>query len=236
MKQTDVPEIENRILREDNHLIAVNKLAGEISQGDKSGDDTLGDRIVDYLKRRDAKQGNVYLVPVHRLDRPVSGVLLFAKTGKANSRMNALFRGNLVKKLYWAIVAEPPEPLAGTLSHHLVRNRRINKSFANAEPSRDSQTAELRYSVVAFSDRYCLLEIVMSTGRHHQIRAQLSAIGCPIKGDLKYGAPRSNRDGGISLHARSVEFEHPIRKQIISITAPAPTDVLWAALAGEESE
>ena len=222
--------IAQRILYEDNHLIAIDKIPGEISQGDKTGDPAVGDAVAAFIKARDEKPGNVYLVPIHRLDRPVSGVILFAKTQKANSRMNALFRNELVEKQYWAIVANEPPAETGRLTHNLGRDRVHNKSIVYRYTRGDTKKAELDYRVEARSDRYILLSIVMRSGRHHQVRAQLAAVGCPIRGDLKYGYPRSNRDGSISLHARSVAFDHPVGKGPISIIAESPDETLWNAL------
>lgn len=220
-------DIAPRVLYEDNHLIAMNKRCGEISQGDKSGDPPLGDEVASYLKKRDNKPGNVFLTPVHRLDRPVSGVTLFAKTSKATSRMNRLFREGKVKKKYWAIVAKAPPSTEGHLVHYLVRDPKRNKSFAHVESAGNRKKSELDYRILAESDRYLLLEISMWSGRHHQIRAQLAAIGCPIRGDLKYGYPRSNPGGGISLHARSIDLEHPVGKGPLSIVAATPDERLW---------
>lgn len=221
-----------RILFEDNHLVAVNKLPGEISQLDKSGDSSVGDTIAALISEREQKPGRVYLVPCHRLDRPVSGVLIFAKTSKANSRMNALFREGRVRKRYWAIVVAAALPNeSGTLVHHLVRDRIHNKSYALEKPQPNSKRAELSYGVVQRADNYQLLELEMETGRHHQIRAQLASIGAPIRGDLKYGFSRLNPEGGISLHARAISFDHPIAgKGHIDIAAPAPAGNLWDAL------
>ncbi len=223
----DPKTIHGRVLYEDNHLIAVNKRVGEISQEDSSGDTTIGDLIKAYIKERDAKPGNVYLGVLHRLDRPVSGAILFARTSKAASRMSRLFRDGEIEKRYWAVVANRPPADAGTLVHYLKRDSSKNKSFIVDENHRTGTRAELSYELVTESDRYYLIEITMSTGRHHQIRAQLSTIGCPIKGDLKYGFPRSDRGGGIHLHARSLSFHHPVRGERITIIAPPPSDTLW---------
>jgi 23S rRNA pseudouridine1911/1915/1917 synthase len=218
------------VLYEDNHLIAVNKAWGEIVQGDKSGDPTLADRVAAYLREKHGKPGNVFVGVIHRLDRPTSGVVLFARTSKALARMNAAFRGREVRKVYWAAVSNPPPAAEGELVHYLVRNAAKNKSFAYPEPRPGALEARLRYRALASSDRYHLLEIEMDTGRHHQIRTQLQVIGCPIKGDLKYGARRSNPGGGIHLHARSVAFAHPVGGAPVSITAPTPPDPVWDAL------
>lgn len=217
------------ILYEDNHIIAINKSSSDIVQGDKTGDKPLVDTVREYLKERYSKSGNVFCGVVHRLDRPVSGVVLFAKTSKALARLNEMFRGHDIKKKYWAIVVKPPQEQEATLKHYLVRNERQNKSYAYTTEKKDSKLAVLHYVTIGKSERYTLLEVDLHTGRHHQIRCQLAAVGAVIKGDLKYGAPRSNPDGGISLHARSVEFVHPVRKELVVITAPLPTDKLWTA-------
>jgi len=217
------------ILYEDNHIIAINKSSSDIVQGDKTGDKPLVDTVREYLKERYSKSGNVFCGVVHRLDRPVSGVVLFAKTSKALARLNEMLRGHEIKKKYWAIVVKTPQEQEATLKHYLVRNERQNKSYAYTTEKKDSKLAVLHYVTIGKSERYTLLEVDLHTGRHHQIRCQLAAVGAVIKGDLKYGAPRSNSDGGISLHARSVEFVHPVRKEPIVITAPLPTDKLWTA-------
>ena len=216
-----------RIIYEDNHLIAVNKTGNEIVQGDKTGDTPLSEQLKEWIKEKYAKPGNVFVGVTHRLDRPTSGVVIFAKTSKALSRMNELFRKGEVKKTYWAIVSQVPEKEKGTLIHWLVRNEKQNKSYAHDNEVPLSKKAILHYEVIASSDHYYLLAIDLETGRHHQIRSQLSKIGCPIKGDLKYGAKRSNPDGSISLLARSVEFVHPVSKESIHIVAEAPDDTLW---------
>lgn len=217
------------ILYEDNHIIAINKSSSDIVQGDKTGDKPLVDTVREYLKERYSKSGNVFCGVVHRLDRPVSGVVLFAKTSKALARLNEMLRGHEIKKKYWAIVVKPPQEQGATLKHYLVHNERQNKSYAYTTEKKDSKLAVLHYVTIGKSERYTLLEVDLHTGRHHQIRCQLAAVGAVIKGDLKYGAPRSNPDGGISLHARSVEFVHPVRKELVVITAPLPTDKLWTA-------
>ena len=219
--------ISNRILHEDNHLIVVNKLPSEIVQGDKTGDTPLSEIVKDYIRSKYQKPGNVFTGVIHRIDRPVSGVVVFARTGKALARMNELVKNRGLKKIYWAIVQNRPEKDEAELKHYLVRNRKQNKSFANNKPTNDSKEGLLSYKIIGESDKYFLLEIDLKTGRHHQIRAQLAAIGSPIKGDLKYGSPRSNKDSSISLHARSVEFIHPVKKEVIKIVAPPPKDVLW---------
>ena len=216
------------ILYEDNHIIAVNKNSSEIVQGDKTGDTPLSETLKAYIKEKHNKPGDVFLGVTHRLDRPVSGVVLFARTSKALTRLNEMFRDKKIKKTYWAIVKNKPELPQARLEHHLVRNEKQNKSFAYDSPKPDSKQAALSYRTLAQSDNYTLLEIELETGRHHQIRCQLAKIGCPIKGDLKYGFARSNPNGGISLHARSIEFIHPVSKELISIVAPTPSDEkLW---------
>ena len=219
------------VIYEDNHLIIVNKQSGEIVQGDKTGDTPLSDIVKDWLKKKHNKPGNVYLGVVHRLDRPVSGVVLFSKTSKALPRLNKMFAEHLnVHKTYWAIVQNRPQQDKGTLTHWLTRQEKTNTARAYDREVPGSKKAVLDYEVIASSDRYHLLEINLHTGRHHQIRCQLAKIGCPIKGDLKYGAPRSNPDGSISLHARNLSLEHPVSHENISVTAPVPDDRLWTAL------
>lgn len=215
------------ILYEDNHIIIINKKAGEIVQGDKTGDPSLCDTLKQFLKEKYNKPGNVFIGLPHRLDRPVSGVVVFAKTSKALERLNEMFRSGAVKKTYWAITKEQPKESEADLSHWILRNEKMNKSFAYIKEVKGSKHALLHYRHISSSGNYNLLEIELKTGRHHQIRCQLSAIGCPIKGDLKYGAKRSNPDGSISLHARCIEFIHPVSKETISITAPVPNDTLW---------
>ncbi|MCE1156215.1 MAG: RNA pseudouridine synthase [Bacteroidales bacterium] len=218
------------VLYEDNHLIVVNKSSSEIVQGDKTGDEPLPEVVKRYIKAKYNKPGEVFLGVTHRLDRPVSGVVVFARTSKALARMNELFRTHRVKKIYWAIVKATPEPTEARIIHHLVRNEKQNKSYAYDKPVRDSKEAMLSYRLIAHSDRYNLLEVELETGRHHQIRCQLAKIGCPIKGDLKYGFARSNPNGGISLHARRVEFIHPVSNQPVAVEAPVPDDEpLWKA-------
>ena len=217
----------SRILYEDNHLIVVNKLSSEIIQGDKTGDVPLSEEIKLFLKKKYAKPGNVFLGVIHRLDRPVSGVVVFAKTSKALSRMNELVKKREMKKTYWAIVKNMPPQQVATLKHYLVRNEKKNKSFVSKKSAEGAKEAILSYRFLASSDQYHLLEVDLHTGRHHQIRAQLAAIGSPIKGDLKYGFPRNNPDASISLHARSVSFIHPVKKEPVTIEAPVPDDPLW---------
>lgn len=219
--------IDDRILYEDNHLIAINKLPGELSQGDKTGDLSLIDDVKDYLRRRYDKKGNVYLGLPHRLDRPTSGVILFAKTDKALSRLSDSFRKGDVDKTYYAVVLERPQKSEDRLIHYLVRDEKRNISIAYPREVRGSQKAILSYSLIDESEKYFLLSVNLETGRHHQIRSQLKAIGLHIKGDLKYGAPRSNRDGGICLHSRRISLIHPVRKEPLEIIAPLPDDDIW---------
>ena len=223
------------VLHEDNHLIIVNKRAGEIVQGDKTGDTPLSEIVKAWIKEKYQKPGNVYLGVVHRLDRPVSGVVLFAKTSKALPRLNAMFaEHNKVQKTYWAIVQNRPQKAEGTLTHWLTRHEKTNTARAYDKEVPNSKKAVLDYKLIASSERYHLLEVHLHTGRHHQIRCQLAKMGCPIKGDLKYGSPRSNPDGSISMHARKLTFEHPVSHEQISITAPVPNDRLWQEIKPEE--
>ena len=215
------------VVYEDNHIIIVSKESGEIVQGDKTGDTPLSETVKQYIKEAYAKPGNVFLGVVHRLDRPVSGLVLFARTSKALPRLNKMFAEGDIHKTYWAIVANTPPQPEGTLVHWLVRNEKQNKSYAYDHEVPNSKRAELDYKVIGKSDRYCLVEVVLKTGRHHQIRCQLAKMGCPIKGDLKYGAKRSNADGSICLHSRRMEFVHPISKKEIVVEAPVPNDNLW---------
>lgn len=217
------------VVYEDNHIIIVNKTVSEIVQGDKTGDTPLAETVKQYLKEKYAKPGNVFLGVTHRLDRPVSGLVVFAKTGKALARLNDMFRNGEVRKTYWAIVKEMPPHEEGELVHYLVRNEKQNKSYAYDRERPGSKKAILHYRLVGRSQNYCLLEVDLKTGRHHQIRCQLAKMGCPIKGDLKYGFPRSNPDGGICLHARSVSFVHPVSKQLVEVEAPLPDGTLWDA-------
>lgn len=225
-------DIESRILYEDNHIIVINKKVGEIVQGDKTGDEPLSETLKAFVAMRDNKPGHVFMGVPHRLDRPVSGIAMFAKTSKSLERLNEMFRKGDVHKTYWALTANRPEPQEGELHHFLYRNEKQNKTYAYDRQKPDSKEAILRYKVIKDTDRYHLVEIELLTGRHHQIRCQLSTIGCPIKGDLKYGAPRSNRDGGISLHARSISFIHPVKKEDITITAP----VDWTPIIKKEDD
>jgi 23S rRNA pseudouridine1911/1915/1917 synthase len=217
-----------QVLYEDNHIIAINKTGNEIVQGDKTGDTPLSELVKAYIKAKYNKPGEVFLGVTHRLDRPTSGVVLFARTSKALTRLNELFKQKeAIKKTYWAVVDQKPNPPEATLHHWVLRNTQQNKSYASDSEKPGSLEAWMNYRLLAGSDKYYLLEIDLLTGRHHQIRAQLAAIGCKIKGDLKYGFPRSNPDGGIHLHARKIEFLHPVSKEAIAITAPVPDDALW---------
>ncbi|MGL4331293.1 MAG: RluA family pseudouridine synthase [Bacteroidales bacterium] len=215
------------VIYEDNHIIIVNKSTSEIVQGDKTGDKPLSEIVKEWLKEKYNKPGNVFVGVTHRLDRPVSGIVVFAKTSKALTRLNEMFRNGDIKKTYWAIVKNEPKNPEGELQHWLVRNEKQNKSYAYDIEKPNSKLAILHYKLLAKSDRYNLLEVDLKTGRHHQIRCQLAKMGCVIKGDLKYGADRSNPDGGISLHARRVSFIHPVSKEEIVVEAPVPNDNLW---------
>lgn len=215
------------VIYEDNHIILVNKASSEIVQGDKTGDTPLSETVKQYIKEKYHKPGNVFLGVTHRLDRPVSGLVLFARTSKALSRLNEMFKTKEIKKTYWAIVKNQPPAPAGELVHWLVRNEKQNKSYAYDREVKDSKKAILDYKVIGRSERYYLLEINLQTGRHHQIRCQLAKMGCPIKGDLKYGAQRSNPDGSICLHARRIEFVHPVSKEKMSFEAPVLDSALW---------
>lgn len=217
------------VLYEDNHIIIVNKTTSEIVQGDKTGDKPLSEIIKEWLKEKYNKPGNVFCGVTHRLDRPVSGIVVFAKTSKVLPRLNKMFQEKDIKKTYWAITKNTPEKTIGTLTDYLVRNEKQNKSYAYDIEKPNSKKAVLHYKLIAKSDKYNLLEIDLETGRHHQIRCQLAKMGCVIKGDLKYGADRSNPDGGINLHARSINFIHPVSKELIEVTAPVPDDNLWKA-------
>ena len=217
------------VLYEDNHLIAVNKRPGDLVQGDKTGDVPLSEMVKDFLKKKYQKQGKVYLGVIHRLDRPTSGIVVFAKTSKALPRMNKLFADGKTQKTYWAVVSGIPPKDEETLEHWLVRNPKQNKSYAYQTEVPGSKKAVLTYRVLKKLERYVLLEIDLHTGRHHQIRAQLAAIGCVIKGDLKYGANRSNSDGSIHLHSQKLAFEHPVKKEWMEITAKPPRDAVWKA-------
>ncbi len=216
-----------QILYEDNHLIIVNKRVGDLVQGDKTGDKPLNEIVKSYIKEKYHKPGEVYLGVVHRLDRPTSGVVIFARTSKALSRLNEAFREKEIQKTYWAIVKNPVPKDKDKLTHYLIKNQKNNKSTAYTAELHGSKKAILHYKVLKKFDNYSLLEIDLETGRHHQIRVQLSKIGCSVKGDLKYGFNRSNKNGGIHLHARKIKFIHPVSKEMIKIEAPTPADVLW---------
>ena len=215
------------VVYEDNHIIVVNKTASEIVQADKTGDTPLSETVKQYLKEKYQKPGNVFLGVTHRLERPVSGLVIFAKTSKALTRLNEMFRAGEVKKTYWAVVKNAPKESEGELVHFLVRNEKQNKSYAYDKEVPNSKKAVLDYRLIGRSDNYYLLEVDLKTGRHHQIRCQLAKMGCPIKGDLKYGSPRSNPDGSICLHARRVRFVHPVSKELIELKAPLPEGNLW---------
>lgn len=218
------------ILYEDNHLIAINKKAGQLAQGDRTGDVSLDGLVKQYIKKKYGKPGEVFLGVIHRLDRPVSGVILYARTSKALARMNQLFKEKRIEKKYWCVVKERPDPEEGLLSHHLVKNEAQNKSYAYNKAKSNTKPASLDYRLISSSDRYHLLEVILHTGRHHQIRCQLAKVGSPIRGDLKYGYHRTNKDASINLHARSLEFIHPVRNDSLMILAPVPSDPLWKAL------
>lgn len=216
-----------QVLHEDNHIIVVNKRAGDIVQGDKTGDKPLSDVVKEYIKDKYNKPGNVFLGTVHRLDRPTSGIVIYARTSKALERLNKMLRDKTIKKTYWAIVQQQPKKATDTLTNYLKKNPKNNKSTAYTKEVNGSKKATLHYKILKKLDNYSLLEIDLETGRHHQIRVQLSNIGSIIKGDLKYGAKRSNKDGSIHLHARKIQFTHPVSKELIKITAPTPSDPVW---------
>ncbi len=220
-----------QVLYEDNHIIIVNKESGEIVQGDKTGDRTLADDVKAYIKEKYAKPGSVFLGVTHRLDRPVSGIVIFAKTSKALSRINDMLRNGEIHKTYWAITKNRPKEEQANLTHWIKRNEKQNKSYAYDKEVPGTKKAILHYKVIGSTDNYTLLEVNLLTGRHHQIRCQLAKIGCPIRGDLKYGAKRSNPDGSISLLARKIEFTHPVSKKTIIVEAPLPKDNLWHEVA-----
>lgn len=228
LSESEFQDLGSRILYEDNHILIVNKRIGEITQGDKTGDECLADAFKAFIAMRDLKPGQVYIGIPHRLDRPVSGIVILAKTSKAMERLSAMFREGEVHKKYWALCCAKPDPEQGYLENWLVRNERQNKSFISLHQRKDSKLAKLSYSYIKSTDRYHLVEVELLTGRHHQIRCQLSGIGCPIKGDLKYGAPHSNKDGGICLHSHETAFIHPVRKTEIHVTAPVPES--WAGV------
>jgi len=218
------------ILYEDNHLIAVNKKPSDIVQGDKTGDKPLSEIVKSYIKKKYSKPGNVFVGVAHRIDRPVSGVVIFARTSKALSRLNELFRNKEVHKTYWAVVKNQPPAKNGTLTHYLKKNEPRNKSYSYKKETNGAKEAITDYQLIATTDNYHMLEVCPRTGRHHQIRAQLAEIGCPIKGDVKYGDRRGNKDASIHLHARSIELVHPVKQEKLAITAEPPQDVLWEAL------
>ena len=222
--------LQAQIIFEDNHLLVINKKAGQLVQGDKTGDLSLLELIKDFIKKRDEKPGNVFLGLVHRIDRPTSGLVIYAKTSKALTRLTQMVKNREIKKIYWAIVGKEMIPKSQRLVHYLQKNEKTNKATVFIKPTDKAKESILNYQIIKTLDNYQLLEIDLETGRHHQIRAQLSKIGVPIKGDLKYGAPRSNPDGGISLHARKLEFEHPVTKERVEIVAPVPeNDAIWKA-------
>ncbi|MFT4575199.1 MAG: 23S rRNA pseudouridine1911/1915/1917 synthase [Polaribacter sp.] len=218
-----------QVLFEDNHIVIVNKRAGDITQGDKTGDKPLSDVVKEYIKEKYNKPGLVFLGVVHRLDRPTSGIIIFARTSKALERLNKMLRDKIIKKTYWAVVKKQPEKEKDTLTNFLKKNPKNNKSTAYSKEIEGSKKAILHYTTIKKLDNYSLLEVDLETGRHHQIRCQLSTIGSPIKGDLKYGFDRSNKDGSIHLHARKINFIHPVNKEIVQITAPVPDEVIWKA-------
>lgn len=228
--QNSNSNIASQIIYEDNHLLVINKKVGQLVQGDKTGDESLLDSIKNFIKIRDNKPGNVFLGLVHRIDRPTSGLVIYAKTSKALSRLTQMVKNREIKKTYWAVVAKEMIPLSQRLVHYLKKNEKNNKAIVFSKPTEGTKEAILTYNIIKSLDKYLLLEIDLETGRHHQIRAQLSKNGTPIKGDLKYGSPRSNPDGGIHLHARKLEFIHPVTKEKIEITAPVPqNDTIWRA-------
>lgn len=220
----------SQIVYEDNHLLVVNKKVGQLVQGDKTGDESLLELIKDFIKKKDNKPGNVFLGLVHRIDRPTSGLVIYAKTSKALSRLTQMVKNREIKKTYWAVVAKEMIPQSQRLIHYLLKNEKTNKATVFPKPTNGVKESILNYQVIKQLDNFQLLEIDLETGRHHQIRAQLSKIGVPIKGDLKYGSPRSNPDGGIHLHARKLEFIHPVTKEEVEIIAPVPqNDAVWRA-------
>ncbi len=216
-----------QIIYEDNHIIIVNKRPSEIVQGDKTGDEPLSERVKEYIKKKYKKPGDVFLGVVHRLDRPVSGIVIFARTSKALTRLNDMLREKQIKKTYWAVSANLPPDETGHLTNFLVRDQKKNKSFVTKERKMGAKKAELIYTHIKGSDKYHLMEVELLTGRHHQIRVQLAHIGCPIRGDVKYGAQRTNKDASIHLHAKKIEFLHPVKKGIIQLEADPPDDPLW---------
>jgi len=218
-----------QVLFEDNHIVIVNKRAGDITQGDKTGDKPLSDVVKEYIKDKYNKPGDVFLGVVHRLDRTTSGIIIFARTSKSLERLNKMLRDKIINKTYWAVVKNHPKKEKDTLINYLRKNPKNNKSTAYTKEIEGSKKAILHYTVIKKLDNYSLIEVDLETGRHHQIRTQLSTIGCPIKGDLKYGFDRSNKDGSIHLHARKIKFTHPVSKEQINITAPTPKEVIWNA-------
>ena len=229
----EMQDIASRIIYEDNHLLVIDKKVGEIVQGDKTGDEPLSETLKAFIASRDGKEGKVFMGVPHRLDRPVSGLCVFAKTSKSLERLNAMFRDGQVHKTYWALCCNAPERKEAELEDWMERNEKLNKSFVTRKPGSEAKLAKLRYRHIADTDRYHLLEVELMTGRHHQIRCQLAHIGCPIKGDLKYGAPRSNPDGGICLQAHSISLIHPVRKTALTLTVPAPPSWKGLSLHGE---
>ena len=230
MQESQKNTIESQIVFEDNHLLVINKKAGQLVQGDKTGDASLLDLIKDFIKKRDNKAGNVFLGLVHRIDRPTSGLVIYAKTSKALTRLTQMVKNREIKKTYWAVVPKEVIPSSARLLHYLQKNEKTNKSTVFIKPTENAKESVLNYTVIKTLDNFQLLEIDLETGRHHQIRAQLSKIGVPIKGDLKYGASRSNPDGGIHLHARKLEFTHPVSLKNTEIVAPLPPhDAVWTA-------
>jgi len=225
--------IEKRILYEDNHILVVNKLPSEIVQGDKTGDKPLSETIKEYIKIKYNKPGEVFLGVVHRLDRPVSGAVIFARTSKSLSRLNELLKAGKMHKTYWAVVKNKPPRDNDRLINHLWRDEARNKSYVKPEKDGQTQLAELQYTILGKSKDYYLLEINLITGRHHQIRVQLAHIGCPVRGDLKYGYDRSNRDGSIHLHSRAINFVHPVKQLPVEVVAPPPSDALWKHFASQ---
>ncbi len=223
----DYQLLENRILYEDNHIIIINKQPSEIIQGDKTGDKPLSENVKEFLVKKYQKAGNAFLGVVHRLDRPVSGGVIFAKTSKALTRLNNMLKDRAIKKTYWAVVKTKPVESTGFLEHYLKKNPKNNKSYISDIHKKDYKKAELTYKIIGGSDHYYLLEVILHTGRHHQIRAQLAHIGCPIKGDLKYGFNRGNLDASIHLHAYRINFEHPVKKNVIDVYAKPPNENLW---------
>ena len=226
LSEEEYLDLKSRILYEDNHILIINKKVGEIVQGDKTGDEPIGEKYKAYIAMRDGKPGQVFMGIPHRLDRPVCGITVLAKTSKALERLTAMFRDGQIHKTYWALVCNCPEPKESDLENWITRNEKMNKSFICQDPKKsgEAKLARLHYRMLKATDRYFLLEVNLFTGRHHQIRCQLSGIGCPIKGDLKYGAPRSNKDGGISLMARHISFIHPVQKVQVEVSAPVPPD------------